>query len=247
MLAEAGPDTASCVSAQKTVTLNGSGTGSYSWSPAAVLNNNTLQNPTATISTTTKFYLTVSNGTGCSAIDSVTITVLSAPTVKATKSNDLNCNKPFTQLNASGASTYTWLPAYALNNDNITNPVANPAVTTTYYVYGKDSSSICAGIDSVTVIADFKNHGIILPNSFTPNGDGNNDCFGIQYYRDVKELEFIIFNRYGIAVFKTRNTSDCWDGNYKGKPAGAGSYVYYIKAKTLCGDVEIKESVLLLR
>ena len=402
MLAEAGPDTSFCVSGSKTVTLNGSGTaGSYSWLPVAVLNNSSLQNPTATINTTTKFYLTVSNGTGCSAIDSVTITinqnpvvktlkdtticknaslilttngavnyswspgiyvsdstianptytdanprtlivtgtdnngckakdtinidvknratfiapeskticrgtsvqlngnngsafqyvwspgsylsnsviekpiasppftqaynlkvsdnickndssftisviVIAAPTIKATKSNDLNCNKPFTQLNASGASTYTWLPTYALNNDSIANPIANPAITTTYYVYGKDSS-ICAGTDSVKVIADFKNHGIILPNSFTPNGDGLNDCFGIKYYRDITDLEFIIFNRYGGIVFKTNNANDCWDGNYKGKPASPGSYIYYIEAKTLCGNVEIKDNLLLLR
>lgn len=401
MLAEAGRDTAFCVSGLKTFTLNGSGTGSFSWSPAAVLNNSTLQNPTATINATTKFYLTVSNGTGCSAIDSVTvtinqnpvvktlkdttickngllilttngavnynwspgiyvsdstianpaytdtnprtlivtgtdvngckakdtidvdvknrttfispqskticrgtsvqldgnngsafqyvwspvsylsnpaiekpianppftqaynlkvsdnickndssftinITVIAAPTVKATKSNDLNCNKPFTQLNATGAATYTWVPAYALTNDSIANPIANPATTTTYYVYGKDST-ICAGTDSIKVVADFKNHGIILPNSFTPNNDGLNDCFGIKYYRDITNLEFIIFNRYGGIVFKTTNANDCWDGNYKGKPASPGSYVYYIKAKTLCGNVEIKDNVLLLR
>jgi gliding motility-associated-like protein len=402
MLAEAGPETSFCVSGQKTVTLNGSGTaGTYSWSPAAVLNNNTLQNPTATISTTTKFYLTVSNGTGCSAIDSVTVTlkpipvvktladtticknallilttngalnfnwspgiyvsdstiagpqyidtaahtlivtgtalngcmakdtiniavqnkatfiapqnkticrgasiqlngnngntfqylwspasflnnaavqtpvanppvtitytlnvydnickndsnflvniiVLPLPIVKATKSNDLNCNKPFAQLNASGATTYTWVPPYALSNDSIANPVANPAFTTTYYLYGKDST-ICAGTDSVTIIADFKNHGIILPNSFTPNNDGLNDCFGIQYYRDVQNLEFIIYNRYGITVFKTNNADKCWDGIYKGKPASPGNYVYIIKAKTLCGNVVEKGSLLLIR
>jgi gliding motility-associated-like protein len=401
MLAEAGADTSFCVNGVKTFMLNGTGTGTYSWAPAAVLNNNTLPNPTATINTTTKFYFTVSNGTGCSAIDSVTITinqipvvktltdttictntaliltttgaasynwspgiyvsdstiasphyidpgshtlyvtgtalngckakdtikvdvktpttfsapesktickgtavqlngsngnafqyvwnpvfylsnpaienpvanppfttaytlkvfdnickndssflvtvtVLSVPIVKATKSNDLNCNKPFTQLNASGASTYIWLPAYALSNDSIANPIANPAITTTYYVYGKDSS-ICAGIDSVLVIADFKNHGIILPNSFTPNGDGNNDCFGIRYYRDVLDLEFIIFNRYGSPVFKTNNANDCWDGNCKGKPASPGSYVFIIKAKTLCGDVFMQDNLMLIR
>lgn len=401
MLVEAGPDTAFCVTGQKTVVLNGSGTGSFSWSPVAVLNNNTLQNPTATINTTTKFYLTVLNGTGCSAIDSVTITinqnpdvktladtticknaslilvtngainyswspgiyvsdstiaspqytdtashilfvigidlngcsakdtinvlvknpttfiapqskticrgasvqlngsngnvfkylwnpvfylsnaaienpisnppfttvytlkvtdnickndssfivsvfVLPAPVVKATKSNDLNCNKPFTQLNAVGATTYTWSPAYALSNDSIANPVANPSSTTVYYVYGKDSS-ICAGTDSIIIVVDFKNHGIILPNSFTPNGDGNNDCFGIRYYRDIQNLDFIIFNRYGFPVFKTHNANDCWDGNYKGKPASPGSYVYIIKAKTTCGDVLMQDNLMLIR
>jgi gliding motility-associated-like protein len=247
MMADAGPDTSFCAATQKTITLSGSGTaGTYLWVPALVLNNNTLQNPTATINTTTKFYLTVSNGTGCAAADSVTVATLATPIIKATKSNDLNCNKPFTQLNASGASSYTWLPPYALSNDSIANPIANPAITTTYYVYGKDTS-ICAGTDSIKVIADFKNHGIILPNIFTPNNDGLNDCFGIQHYRDIQNLELIIFNRYGSIVFKTNNASNCWDGNFKGKPASPGNYVYYIKAKTLCGNVAIKDSVLLLR
>lgn len=401
MFVDAGPDAVLCASGPVSLTLNGNGTGNYSWAPAAVLNNSTLQNPTATIDTTTKFYLTVSNGTGCSAVDSVTITinknpvvktladtaickndllvlttngalsynwspgiyvndstianpqyidtashtlfvtgtaingcmakdtisisvrnratfiapenktickgtsvqlngnngntfqytwspssylnnaaiinpvanppftiaytvkvadnickndssfivdvlVLPAPIVKATKTNDLNCNKPFAQLHASGAFSYTWVPSYALSNDSIADPVANPAATTTYYVYGRDSS-ICIGTDSITLVANFKNHGIILPNSFTPNNDGLNDCFGIRYYRDVKNLDFIIFNRYGNIVFRTHNADECWDGKYKGKPAGPGSYVYFIKAKTLCGEVVIKENIMLIR
>ncbi len=246
IFADAGADTMYCTHPQKPVVLQGNGTGSYYWIPSAVLNNNTLQNPIAIINSTTKFYLTVSNGTGCSSIDSVTISLRPGPPVQATKTNDLNCNKPFTQLQATGASNYTWLPAYALSNDSIANPVANPAVTTTYYVYGKDTS-ICAGADSITVIADFKNHGIILPNSFTPNNDGLNDCFGIKYYRDIKELTFIIFNRHGNAVFKTTNPNECWDGNFNGKPANSGSFVYLIKAKTLCGDVSIQDNLMLLR
>lgn len=246
MLADAGADTVFCVSVQKTFVLNGNGTGSYFWQPAAALNNNTLQNPTATINATTKFFLTVSNGTGCAANDSVIITIKYNPIVKASKSNDLNCNKPFAQLQASGAQKYNWSPAYALSNDSIANPIANPAFTTTYYVYATDST-ICVGTDSITVIADFKNHGIILPNSFTPNNDGLNDCFGIRYYRDVQNLEFIIYNRYGNLVFKTNNAAACWDGNYKGKPATTGNYVYFIKAKTLCGEVMMKENIMLIR
>jgi gliding motility-associated-like protein len=246
MFADAGADTAYCASGQNAIILKGNGTGSYFWIPSALLNNNTLQYPVATINTTTKFFLTLSNGTGCNAFDSVSITIKPGPPVHVSKSNDLNCNKPFAQLQASGAQKYNWSPDYALSNDSIANPVANPARTTTYYVYGKDTS-ICAGADSITVIADFKNHGIILPNSFTPNNDGLNDCFGIRYYRDVQDLEFIIYNRYGNLVFKTNNPTACWDGNYNGKPAGAGNYIYFIKAKTLCGDVVMKENIMLVR
>jgi len=53
------------------------------------------------------------------------------------------------QLNASGGLTYTWSPASTLNNPNISNPVASPSTTTTYYVTAYDG--ICSDIDSVSV------------------------------------------------------------------------------------------------
>ena len=401
MFANAGADTTLCASGQISLRLNGNGTGTYLWQPMALLNNNTLQNPIATINTTTTFYLTVSNGTACSAIDTliitvnqnpivktfadtsicknailflsangavsynwspgisvsdstvanprfldsvsrtlivigtgingckasdtininvklpvkfntppdksicagnsvqlngnngngvqylwsppfylsnpniinpvanppfstvyivtikdngcnydsnfaVNVTVLPLPFVKATKSNDVNCNKPFTQLNGSGANVYTWLPAATLNNAHIANPIANPVVTTKYMVTGKNNAG-CQNTDSITVVVNFGNNGIILPNSFSPNNDGINDCFGISYYRDVKNLTFVIYNRYGIKFFETTNAAQCWDGNYKGQKADPGNYVYYISANTLCGYVVKKGSLILLR
>ncbi|MEO6541830.1 MAG: gliding motility-associated C-terminal domain-containing protein, partial [Ferruginibacter sp.] len=232
------------------VQLNGNNgnTFQYLWSPASYLNDPAIVDPVANPPATIAYTVLITDNI-CKNDSSfiVNVIVIPGPTgVKATKSNDLNCTKPFAQLHATGATTYTWLPAYALSNDSIADPIANPAVTTTYYVYGKDSTS-CAGIDSIKLIADFKSHDILLPNSFTPNNDGLNDCFGIRYYRDVKELDFIIFNRYGNIVFKTHNADECWDGNYKGKPAGPGNYVYFIKAKTLCGEVVLKENIILIR
>ena len=156
------------------------------------------------------------------------------------------CALPISQLKASGASVYTWAPAYALSNSNIASPIANPAVTTTYFVTVADSNG-CNNSDSITLIVNFGNNGILLPNSFTPNGDGNNDFFGIRYYRDVQDLEFIIYNRYGIIVFETHNAAECWNGRYKGQPADPGSYIYFIRAKTLCGNVVKKGSIMLVR
>lgn len=47
----------------------------YSWSPSSVLNNANISNPIAILEEDTKFYLTVSDAAGCSAIDSVFIEV----------------------------------------------------------------------------------------------------------------------------------------------------------------------------
>ena len=86
-----------------------------------------------------------------------------------------------------------------------------------------------------------------MPNSFTPNGDGKNDCFGIKFWGVILQLEFFIYNRYGENVFYTSDPYQCWNGLYKSNKPLPGNYVYYIKAKTTCGIVEKKGNVLLIR
>lgn len=75
LVVNAGNDSSYCSNSTVVHQLQATGTGSFSWSPAAYLNNPNIQNPIATITATTKFYVTITNSTGCSAIDSVTITV----------------------------------------------------------------------------------------------------------------------------------------------------------------------------
>ncbi len=87
-----------------------------------------------------------------------------------------------------------------------------------------------------------------IPNAFTPNGDGNNDCFGIgRYSALISNVELSIFNRWGIRVFHSTNPSDCWDGRYKGQPQDTGGFPYVIKATTLCGVIVKKGIVMLIR
>ena len=86
-----------------------------------------------------------------------------------------------------------------------------------------------------------------LPNSFTPNGDGLNDCFGIKYWGQINQLDFSIYNRFGERVFHTNNPNVCWDGTLNGEPQKADVFVYTIKAKTACGNIDKKGTVTLLR
>ena len=87
----------------------------------------------------------------------------------------------------------------------------------------------------------------VVPNAFTPNGDGKNDCFGIRKWGNVQIEEFSVFNRWGERIFTTKNPSQCWDGTYKGKLQDAGGYAYVIKAKSFCGDLKRTGMVLLIR
>ena len=244
--ADAGSNQSFCSNKQISTMLNGIGSATnYSWSPAVYLNNSTLQNPIATVNTTTKFYFTVTDNTGCTATDSVQINLNPIPFITITKSNDIDCTIPTTQLHATGALQYSWVPAATLNNSLVSNPIASPRVTTTYTVTGSNNTG-CISTDTVTVKVNH-NGGLELPNSFTPNGDGLNDCFGIKYPSGVQNLTFIIYNYTGQKVFETNNPFACWDGIFKRKKADPGNYVYYLNANTSCGPVNIAGNVLLIR
>jgi gliding motility-associated-like protein len=150
-------------------------------------------------------------------------------------------------LNAKGAQNYNWSPANSLDNPAISNPIATPTVSTTYFVTGKDLNG-CTGTDTIEIKASpYTNVVYELPNSFTPNGDGKNDCFGIAYWGMVQELDFSIYNRFGEKVFHTNDNSVCWDGKYKGQLQDANAFIYIVKAKTACGIIERKGTVMLLK
>lgn len=69
----------------------------------------------------------------------------------------------------------------------------------------------------------------ILPNVFTPNGDGANDLYTpILPYRFIDRVEMQIFNRWGSLVFETTDPMLNWDGTdmHSGKDLEEGTYYY---------------------
>ena len=69
----------------------------------------------------------------------------------------------------------------------------------------------------------------VLPNAFSPNGDGVNDYFG-PVWAGNKPVEYsmFIFNSWGEMLFVTDNPYMPWDGSYKGAIVPAGTYVYKV-------------------
>ena len=240
------PDNSVC--ANNSQQLSASGGDSYTWSPANSLDNPNTSDPIATPDQTTTYSVTIKENTcNNSATLSTTLTVLPPPSIQAASSNDITCKQPSSQLSASGAQDYSWSPATGLDNSAIANPVASPNVLTVYTVTGKDANG-CVNSDTVSVNVDYNKDTFYgLPNSFTPNGDGLNDCFGIKYWGQVDQLEFSIYNRWGQRVFYTTNSSVCWDGTFNGKMQNPGAFVYVVKAKTACGNIDRKGVVILIR
>jgi gliding motility-associated-like protein len=192
---------------------------------------------------------TLRTAAGCdSLIRIINLTVDPAPSISISKSNDINCTLGITNLKATGGISYTWTPPVSLNNATIYNPVASPTTNTWYRVI-VTSDKGCTSEDSiqVKVVTDNMANAYLVPNAFTPNGDGKNDCFGVQTWGAVTNFEFSIFSRWGERVFYTKDPKQCWDGRYKGVEQSANVFVYQIKAKGLCGEIYRKGTFVLIR
>jgi gliding motility-associated-like protein len=240
------PDQSICLKDSKPLSATGGST--YLWQPAFFLNNPNISNPIATPNATTTFTVKIKDSTcNDSAILSTTISVLPLPSIKASKTNDIDCSNNSSQLNASGGNYYLWQPGNVLNDSTISTPVAKPVTTTRFYVSGTDDNG-CKNIDTITVnvgLGGINNY--YVPNAFTPNNDGLNDCIGISKGGNVTNLDFSIYNRFGERVFHTSNITNCWDGRYKGVLQNNGVYVYIISAKSACGDINKKGAFVLLK
>lgn len=83
----------------------------------------------------------------------------------------------------------------------------------------------------------------VIPNTFTPNGDGINDTWDIQYLSEYPNNTVDIYDRYGQKVFSSIGYGVPWDGKYKGAYLPQGTYYYIINPKNgrkiLSGSVTI--------
>jgi gliding motility-associated-like protein len=232
------------------VNLKASGGDSYLWSPAGSLDNAALSSPMATPDTSTTYSVYVTENTcNTDTTMKVLVTVNPSPAVTAEKANDLDCITHSTRLSASGSSgnSYVWSPVSGLDHPNSPNPVSTTNATITYVVAATNQFG-CIALDSVTVLVNSTGKvSFEVPNAFTPNGDGRNDCFGVKTWGGVELEEFSVFNRWGQRVFSSTKTNPCWDGRFNGELQPSGAYVYVIKAKTYCGPLKRTGTVILVK
>ncbi len=83
--------------------------------------------------------------------------------------------------------------------------------------------------DSVEFTIAVSESQLLVPNVFTPNGDGVNDEFRV-LYRSLKEFTIWVYNRWGKLVYQSNDPSKGWDGTINGRKAAEGAYFYVIRA-----------------
>ncbi|MBW6483197.1 MAG: gliding motility-associated C-terminal domain-containing protein [Vicingaceae bacterium] len=172
-------------------------------------------------------------------------------TVPITSCDGLTLTKTVSCLTSSvtvtpsgGISPYTYL----WSNGNTTNVVTLDSGT--YTVIVQDASCIRrTAIDTVS-LAELSTSKVIIPNVFSPNGDGQNDLFKVSA-SNISTISIEIFNRWGKLLYQS-NTNDGWDGMTDSEgEISAGTYFYIIEVEEdNCGikkTEKFKGSLSLLR
>ena len=114
--------------------------------------------------------------------------------------------------------------------------------TTPKYLSPKSSQIISSEAEESLVTTN--SEAFVLPNTFTPNGDGINDELTL-WLNGLEDISFVILDRNNRVVFSSTQSKVFWDGRLQnGDPAPSGTYQYFFTGKDASGRWINKQSTL---
>lgn len=204
----------------------------FTWSPVESLDNPNSSNPVASPDTTTTYIIEARDLNNCVIVDSVTVMVYPVPDITIINENGVvDCENPELQLSVNvdvedSVISYSWFPEEYFDEPASASPVVKPTYTTAVWVKATNAYG-CIAQDS-TMIRVATDAVIVLPDAFTPNGDGLNETIAPMLNCNVHMKTFNIYSRNGQRVFHTGNVGEGWDGTFRGKPLDISVYSYFI-------------------
>ena len=104
----------------------------------------------------------------------------------------------------------------------------------------------CMETSSLEVKVVEKTEWVVMPNAFSPNGDGLNDFFQPVLF-GVTQFTMDIFNQWGEHLYADAGLEiKGWDGFFKGSLSPKGNYVFKISFTTNTGEYHQKSGYLAL-
>jgi gliding motility-associated-like protein len=219
------------------VSLQASNKELYLWSPAAGLNSATVPNPVANPQTTTRYRVIGTDSLNCfpdtGYVDVIVYPIPQYNIIEDKITAVFGTTVPVQTTSSPDIISWRWSPPVGLSCTNCAAPNVTVNNTITYIVSAQNAGG-CTATDRVTVVPVCDQNNVFIPNTFSPNNDGNNDVFyprgrGILFVKSMK-----IFNRWGELLldkkdFAVNDPSAGWDGTYRGARLTPDVYVYVIE------------------
>jgi gliding motility-associated-like protein len=96
------------------------------------------------------------------------------------------------------------------------------------------------------VVQVLSNCSLDVPTAFSPNGDGRNDYFSPVRPLRAREMEFVVYNRWGQITFRSRKWDQRWDGTVNGQPQASGVYVWVFRYRDENGKQVVRRGTVML-
>ena len=207
--------------------INGlAGAGAY-FGPG-ILPNGSLNTNIAGVGTHNLLYVYIASN-GCLDTASQIIKIHPTPTLNLGPNLTVLAGgtKQITPVSISAnVVSYLWTPATYLNNPTIPNPVSTPFADVLYTLRVTSDSGCTAKADIFVKVLLAP----VVPNTFTPNGDGVNDRWEIKFLDTYPGATVEVYNRYGQPIFNVKNYQP-WDGKLKGIDLPVGTYYYVVNPR----------------
>ncbi|HEY9489865.1 MAG TPA: gliding motility-associated C-terminal domain-containing protein, partial [Chryseosolibacter sp.] len=163
--------------------------------------------------------VTTVDANGCPGAAQVVIAAKEVPVLVASADPAIISLGGTSQLTASGADTYLWVPGETLDNPAIASPKASPLGTTTYRVMGSSADGCKDSVDVLVAVSGTAE----FPAAFSPNGDGLYDIWNVRAESNP-DCILTIFDGRGRRIFEKGGEN--WDGTYQGTAVPDGTYYY---------------------
>lgn len=220
----AGNDAELCIGSS--FVLNGTGGVSYVWEDG--YSNGQSVSPPIGVHT---YSVVGTDANGCQNTAQVTVTVVDFPNISFT-ANPLEVEPnqivTFTNTSAPGTTNFVWNfgnGQLASNAGQVTNSYENPGLYDVTLV--GDLNGCPNNASGQILVTNYGPPEIIVPNVFSPNGDGINDVWFFVSLTKAASLELEIVNRWGNLIFESSDLNTTWDGkDLSGSDLAEGVYFY---------------------
>ena len=159
------------------------------------------------------------------------IHIFSSPQINAGNDTSVfaGTSIPINIQSTNNIATVNWMPGLYLSNDTALNTVCSPLNDISYIIQATAING-CKGYDTLNVKVLDKP---IIPNSFSPNGDGIHDRWVFANSTLYKTLSVKVFDRNGTNVYENKQYDNSWDGTLNGNPLPIGTYYYVIMVNNI--------------
>lgn len=226
----------------ESIQLVAGGFARYSWSPTTGLSNPNIPNPIARPTTTTNYVVTATDTLNCfTSTATVPVTVYPIPKIDIVETvikANVGVVLPLKSVASADVSKYLWTPATGLSCTTCKEPLVTVQTKISYTAQVSNDAG-CVASDQLRIEPTCTGESIFVPNTFSPNADGNNDLF---YPRGsgVSRIKYLqIFNRWGELVFERKDfvlndPTAAWDGTFRGQKLTPDVFVYVMEV--ICGN-----------